>query len=97
MLRRIRALVTHVNGVATLILALLALGAVACGGGSSEAAEVGDCIDAESNVVDCDSSSATHELVSDQSEPDAIACVLIGDQPQEEVEVGDKTFCAEER
>lgn len=77
--------------------AMLAVGVGACGDSSSGAAKVGDCIDAESNVVDCDSSSATHELVSDQSAPDAIACVAIGDQPQEEVEVGDKTFCAEER
>lgn len=76
--------------------ATVALALSACGGGA-ETAEVGDCIDADSNVVACDSSSATHELVSDQSEPDAIACVTIGDKPQEEVTVGDKTFCAEEK
>ena len=60
-------------------------------------ASVGDCIDAENNVVDCDSSSATKELVTDQSEPDAIACVAIGDNPQVEVTVDDGQFCAEER
>lgn len=75
---------------------MLALGVAACGG-SSEAAEVGDCIDAESNVVDCSSSSATQELVSDQSAPDAIACVTIGDTPQEEVKIGDDTFCAKDK
>jgi hypothetical protein len=73
---------------------MLVLGA--CGGGA-EAAEVGDCIDADNNVVDCDSPSATHELVSDQSAPDAIACVAIGDKPQVEVKVGETTFCAEEK
>ncbi len=77
--------------------AMLALGVAACGGSSSEAAKVGDCIDAESNVVDCSSSSATQELVSDQSAPDAIACVTIGDKPQEEVKIGDDTFCAEDK
>ena len=77
---------------------VLALTLAACGGDDgSETASVGDCIDAENNVVDCDSSSATKELVSDQSEPDAIACVTIGDKPQVEVTVGDGTFCAEAR
>ena len=76
----------------------LTLALAACGGtDGSETASVGDCIDAENNVVDCDSSSATKELVSDQSEPDAIACVTIGDKPQVEVTVGDGTFCAEAR
>ncbi len=75
--------------------AMLALGgAAACG---SEEAKVGDCIDADSNVVDCDSASATQELVSDQSAPDAIACVEIGEEPQEAVEVGGVTFCAVDR
>ena len=78
----------------------LALALTACGGDDgSETASVGvgDCIDAQNNVVDCDSSSATQELVSDQSKPDAIACVAIGDKPQVEVTVGDGKFCAEER
>jgi hypothetical protein len=74
--------------------AMLALGGTACG---SEEAKVGDCIDADSNVVDCDSASATQELVSDQSAPDAIACVEIGEEPQEEVEVDGVTFCAVDR
>jgi hypothetical protein len=79
----------------------LALALGACGGddedeASTEPATVGDCVDAEDNVVDCSSSEATHELVSDQSEPDAIACVTIGDKPQVEVTIGDTTFCAEE-
>ncbi len=80
---------------------LLALGIGARGGseeasvGGSEEASVGDCIDADENVVDCASSEATHELVSDQSEPDAIACIAIDVPPQEEVTVGDTTYCAE--
>jgi hypothetical protein len=85
---------------------VLALALAACGGDSDSETDsgsqtasvgVGDCIDAENNVVDCDSSSATKELVSDQSEPDAIACVTIGDKPQVEVTVGDGKFCAEKR
>ena len=73
----------------------VALGA--CGGGDSGSAEVGDCIDDGNQVVDCSSSSATKKLVSDQSAENAIACIQIGDKPQEEVTVGDKTFCAEEQ
>ncbi len=89
MTRNIRSLA----GIGALVLAL-----VACGGGDgSETASVGDCINAENNVVACDSSSATKELVSDQSKPDAIACVTIGDNPQVEVTVGDGKFCAEDR
>ena len=79
---------------------VLAVALAACGGDDgSETASVGvgDCIDAQNTVVDCDSSSATKELVSDQSKPDAIACVAIGDKPQVEVTVGDGKFCAEER
>ena len=64
-------------------------------GGSSGTASVGDCIDAEQQVVDCSSSDAKFELVSDQSEPDAIACITIDDPPQEEVEVDGTPFCAE--
>jgi hypothetical protein len=85
----------HLRRLTCLGAAMLAVGVGACGG--AEDAEVGDCIDAEGNVVDCESSSATQELVSDQSEPDAIACVTIGDKPQEEVEVGGVTFCAEDK
>ena len=65
------------------------------GGGESASASVGDCIDANQQVVDCDSSEAEFELVSDQSEPDAIACIVIDDPPQEEVEVDGTTYCAE--
>ena len=76
--------------------ALVALGLGACGGGSSsESASVGDCIDSSNQVVDCTSSGAAQKLVSDQSKPDAIACVQIGSNPQTEVKVGDGTFCAE--
>ena len=71
----------------------------ACGGdddgGGSAGATVGDCIDAEQQVVDCSDSDAKFELVSDQSEPDAIACIVIDDPPQEEVEVDGTTYCAE--
>ena len=78
-----------------LVLALVAFSG--CGGGGSDNAEVGDCIDAGDQVVDCSSSDATQRLVSDQSAPDAIACVQIGDKPQVEVKVGDGSFCAEPR
>lgn len=74
----------------------LGLGFGGCGGDDSAAASVGDCIDAANEVVDCGSAEATKELVSDQSEPDAIACVEIGDKPQTEVEVDGTTFCAED-
>jgi hypothetical protein len=89
-MRRIRRGLA-VAGIAVGIM----LGAAACGG-DDDAASVGDCIDTGSNVVDCGSSDATKKLVSDQSEPDAIACVQIGDKPQTEVEVDGKTFCAED-
>jgi hypothetical protein len=79
------------------VVAGLTLGIGACGGGDdSETASVGDCIDASANVVDCGSSEAAQKLVSDQSEPDAIACVQIGDKPQTEVDVDGTTFCAED-
>lgn len=78
------------------IAAGLIVGVGACGGSDSSTASVGDCIDADSNVVDCGSSEATKKLVSDQSEPDAIACVQIGDKPQTEVDVDGTTFCAED-
>jgi hypothetical protein len=79
--------------LACLGIALVAIGG--CGGGGSDNAEVGDCIDADNQVVDCSSADATQKLVSDQSAPDAIACVQIGEKPQVEVKVGDGTFCAE--
>jgi hypothetical protein len=88
MTRRIRV------GIAT---AGLAVGLLAgCGGEDSESAEVGACIDAENQVVDCSSAEAEMTLVSDQSEADAIACVQIGEKPQIEVEVDGTTYCAEE-
>ena len=79
--------------LACLGIALVAIGG--CGGGGSDNAAVGDCIDADNQVVDCSSADATQKLVSDQSAPDAIACVQIGDKPQVQVKVGDGTFCAE--
>jgi hypothetical protein len=78
-----------------LIGTLLALALSACGGGSSSSVSVGDCIDSSNQVVDCSSSSATKKLVTDQSKPNAIACVQIGSKPQTEVKVGGGTFCAE--
>ena len=72
----------------------MALSAGACGGGSSQV-KVGDCIDAQKQVVDCGSSAASMKLVSNQDAPDAIACVQIGDKPQVQVKVGSGTFCAE--
>jgi uncharacterized protein YgiB involved in biofilm formation len=93
------SLMTHVRKLQTLICvigAMFVLGA--CGdddeGGSASAA-VGDCINASQQVVDCSSGEAEFELVSDQSEPDAIACIVIDDPPQEEVEVDGTTYCAE--
>jgi hypothetical protein len=70
-----------------------------CGGGDDNGGEatVGACVDAGSAVVSCDSSDATRTLVSDQSEPDAIACVEIGDKPQTQVTVDGKDFCAEDK
>ena len=83
--------------LACIIGAVFAIGA--CGGdddgGGSASASVGDCIDASQQVVDCGSSEAEYELVSDQSEPDAIACIVIDDPPQEEIEVDGTPFCAE--
>jgi len=80
-----------------LIGTLLALALAACGSGgsSSASASVGDCIDSSNQVVDCGSSGAAKKLVSDQSKPNAIACVQIGSNPQTEVKVGGGTFCAE--
>ena len=86
----------NIRSLASVAGVLLALGLGACGGGS-DSAKVGDCIDAENKVVDCSSSDATKKLVSDQDKPDAIACIEIGDKPQEQVKVGDGTFCAEEK
>jgi hypothetical protein len=84
-----------VRAAICLIGALLALGLSACGGGGSSSASVGDCIDSSNQVVDCSSSSAAKKLVTDQSKPNAIACVQIGSSPQTEVKVGGGTFCAE--
>jgi hypothetical protein len=84
------------RGVALAVAAGIALSVGACGDDDSAAASVGDCIDSADVVVDCSSSDAARKLVSDQSEPDAIACVQIGDKPQTEVEVDGTTFCAED-
>lgn len=81
--------------LAATVFALGACGGDDDGGGGSESASVGDCIDAQQQVVDCGSADAKFELVTDQSEPDAIACIAIDDPPQEEVEVDGKPFCAE--
>ena len=64
------------------------------GGGSSASPTVGDCIDAQQQVVDCSSADAEFELTSDQSKPDAIACIVIDDPPEEEVDVDGTTYCA---
>src|SRR5262245_59092831 len=86
-----------------LAAASLAVAAGGCGGGDDSttadvaAADVGACVDAANEVVDCSSADATKRLVSDQSAPDAIACVEIGDKPQEQVTVGGTTFCAEDK
>ena len=87
----------HVRMLTCLGATLAALAAGACGSASSGAAKVGDCIDAQRHVVACSSPSATQKLVSDQSAPNAIACVQIGDKPQVEVKVGKVTFCAESK
>jgi hypothetical protein len=76
-------------------IAIVLVGIGGCGGGGSGDAEVGDCIDASNQVVDCGSGDATQKLVSDQSAPDAIACIEIGEKPQVQVKVGDGAFCAE--
>ena len=41
------------------------------------------------------SSEAKFELVTDQSQPDAMACIVIDDPPQQEVTVDGNKFCAE--
>jgi hypothetical protein len=71
--------------------------AFALGACGSSTPKVGDCIDAQKHVVDCKSASAAQKLVSDQSKPNAIACVQIGDKPQVQVKVGDRSFCAESK
>jgi hypothetical protein len=77
---------------------VIALGLGACGGGDGGGdATVGACIDSGNAVVDCDSSDAAKELVSDQSAPDAMACITIGDKPQTQVSVDGKDFCAEDK
>ena len=89
---------TEIRTAAATAAVIAGLAAFAgCGGDDSSSAEVGDCINASNEVVDCSSSDAEQELVTDQSEPDAIACIEIGEPPQTEVEVGGKTFCAEPR
>jgi hypothetical protein len=89
--RRIR------RAMAVVVVALGLLAFAGCGGDeSSGAAGVGACIDASSAVVDCSDASAIQKLVSDQSAPDAIACVAIGDKPQTEVTVDGGTWCAED-
>ena len=86
----------RIRGVLSAAATTAALALAACGGGEAESAKVGDCIDAEQQVVDCESSDAVQTLVTDQEAPDAIACLEIGDLPQTEVTVGDGTFCAED-
>lgn len=71
---------------------LIALILAACG---SSQPKVGDCVDSQRQVVDCTSSSATLKLVSDQSGPNAIACVEIGNKPELSIKIGSGTFCAE--
>ena len=89
------------NGRAPTARMLISIGAATfaiagCGSSSSSSsASVGDCIDAAKAVVDCSSSDAAQKLVSDQSKPNAIACVQIGSNPQTEVSVDGGKFCAE--
>ena len=89
------------RGMAIVGVTVGLLGIGACGGddseSDSEAAAVGDCIDADNQVVDCEAAEAAMTLTSDQSAPDAIACVEISEPPEVEVTVGDKTFCAQEK
>jgi hypothetical protein len=83
-----------------LAIAAVCAGVMAgCGGGDDGGGEatVGACIDSDSAVVSCNSSDATQTLVSDQSAPDAIACIEIGDKPQTQVTVDGKDFCAEDK
>ena len=75
----------------------VAAGLVVAGCGDDEAAEVGACIDADNQVVECDSESAEMELVSDLEAEDAVACLEIGDVPQVTVAVEDGEYCAEPR
>jgi hypothetical protein len=86
----------HLLALPCLVATGLALALSACGGDDkSSSAKVGDCIDAQKQVVSCSSADAKQKLVSDQDKPDAIACIVIGDKPQTQVKVGSGTFCAE--
>jgi hypothetical protein len=71
----------------------------ACGGGGGAgAAKVGACIDAHNSVVACSSSSAVATLASNQSAPNAIACIMIpfgNAKPQYQVKIGQTTYCAQ--
>jgi hypothetical protein len=82
------------------VLAFAACAVVAAagcgGGGGGSGAAVGDCIDAQDQVVDCGSSAVSAKLVTDLSKPGALACSQIGPKPQQEVDVGGGKFCAEE-
>lgn len=84
-LRAVRLLIA-LGGMTT------ALSLSACG---SSQPKVGDCVDVHKHVVDCNSSSAAMKLVTDQSKPDAIACIRIGNNPEVTVKTGGGTFCAE--
>jgi hypothetical protein len=83
--RNIRLLMAFGGGITVFTLG-------GCAGGQPK---VGDCLDSHRHVVECGSSSATMKLVSDQSLPNAIACVEIGNRPQVSVKIGHTTFCAE--
>jgi len=85
------------RGTAALVLTTGLLALAGCGDDDAlDEAGVGACIDASSQVVSCDDSAATQKLVTDQSEPDAIACVAIGEAPQTEVTVDGTPYCAED-
>jgi hypothetical protein len=83
---------TRLRNIAAIAAVSLAL--ASCGGDDEESVQVGDCIDDSGGVVDCSSSEAQMEIVSDLDAPDAIACVTIVEPPQEEITVAGGEYCA---
>lgn len=61
----------------------------------SKSAKVGDCIDANKNVVACNSSRATETLESNQNAPGATACIVIDTPPESTVSVNNTPYCAQ--
>ncbi len=78
------------------IVVLVTVGVVVACGGSSQPAKEGDCIDAQHNVVSCNSSSARFKLLSlNDPGPTETACLVIDNPPQVRLKVDGHYFCAQ--